>query len=290
MHNDNLPATTAGTRSETSETGLARSIKGFNEIEHAITTGTMIKDLPDDGQIREALRYVFAILGIKGRLIPNEVEKIALLNSITKYFGSITPHEIRLAFEYAESGQLNIETSLFGDVFNFGHFSKIVNAYIEQRRRDVLAAMNKKATKKPEPTPEQKIKLAREFNAKCIMAPIEAHVVDNHPLDFGTVSWSYVLKLFRDSKLINIDKTEGREIRKRHQKAVEEEAEEITSRPAFTPDGAALRQQMKKALEGENDLINKQALERCHKELVERVVFEYQLTDIEKALASLLPD
>lgn len=71
------------------------------------------------------------IVGLRGQNFPNDMEKALLLNHILKYFGGHTPEEIRLAFEMAVCGQLELSFDEVTSYENFSviYFSKIMTAY-----------------------------------------------------------------------------------------------------------------------------------------------------------------
>jgi len=83
--------------------------------------------------IKQALRYEMALGGLRAQNLPNEHEKMIILNHIVKYFGGHTAEEIRLAFEKAVNGELGLKSEDVTCYENFSvlYFSRIMTAYRE---------------------------------------------------------------------------------------------------------------------------------------------------------------
>lgn len=91
-------------------------------------------------------------VGLRGKNFPNGVTKSLLLDHIYKNYGNHTPDEIRLAFDMAVAGKLNLTLDEINCYENFSclYFSKIMNAYriwaeqvYEQHKKPVLEIENK---------------------------------------------------------------------------------------------------------------------------------------------------
>lgn len=108
--------------------------------------------LSDFEPLKEALRYIMLLVGLRANNIPNEEEKLVLINYIGKHYGGHSPEEIRLAFEMAINGELEINPSDVKCYENFSvlYFSSIMNAY-----RKWSAQQYNQSIK--EPAPQQRI-------------------------------------------------------------------------------------------------------------------------------------
>lgn len=91
--------------------------------------------------LKKVLRYVYSLVGIRAQNLPAGEEKIFLHAYIFEHYGSHTPAEIRLAFDMAVQGQLDLAPDEVKCYENFSvlYFATIMRAYrawaIEQARR-----------------------------------------------------------------------------------------------------------------------------------------------------------
>jgi hypothetical protein len=77
------------------------------------------------------------LVGLRGNNMPSEEEKFVLLNFIRSNFGNQTPEEIKLAFEWAVSGKLNIDAKCYEN-FSCEYFGRIMKAYIDYARQETI--------------------------------------------------------------------------------------------------------------------------------------------------------
>lgn len=103
-------------------------------------------------------------VGLRGQNFPKGLTKSMLLDHVFRNYGNHTPDEIRLAFNMAVAGKLNLPESEVNCYENFSclYFSKIMNSYriwaeqvYEQNKPEQLEIEYK-------PDPEQ---IEREFEA-----------------------------------------------------------------------------------------------------------------------------
>ena len=89
--------------------------------------------------IKQALRYVMVKIGLRSANWPSEEEKIILIQHIQKNFGNHTIDEIRLAFDMAISGQLDLGASEIACYENFSclYFSNVMNSYRRWAKEEV---------------------------------------------------------------------------------------------------------------------------------------------------------
>ena len=125
-----------------------------------------VKDLPEI-KLREALRYCIAKVGLRADNFPEGVEKSLLLDHIFTLYGNHTPAEIRLAFDMAIAGKLDLKPDEVKCYENFScaYFSTIMNAYRSWAHQ--VWEQEQKAKKPPEiedkPDLEQIEKEYQEF-------------------------------------------------------------------------------------------------------------------------------
>lgn len=93
--------------------------------------------LRHEEDLKQVLRYAMVLVGLRGNNMPTEEEKFVLLNFIRSNFGNQTPEEIKLAFELAVSGKLEIDAKCYEN-FSCEYFGRIMKAYIEYARQETI--------------------------------------------------------------------------------------------------------------------------------------------------------
>ena len=90
----------------------------------------------NEEDIKEVLRYSMLLVGLRGNNLPTEEEKFVLTNFVRSNFGNQTPEEIKIAFEMAVAGKLNIDAKCYEN-FSCEYFGRIMNAYLEFARQEI---------------------------------------------------------------------------------------------------------------------------------------------------------
>jgi len=82
-------------------------------------------------ELKQVLKLAMLKVGIRANNLPNDIEKAVLIEHIINQYGKHTPAEIKLAFDMAISGKLDLEEKEVICYENFSclYFSKIMNAY-----------------------------------------------------------------------------------------------------------------------------------------------------------------
>ena len=111
-----------------------------------------------DCQLEEltvTLQSVMVICGIKANQVPTQLEFDNLKEFIIRNYPTITLSEIKLAFDCALSGKLNLdssEISCYGD-FTAIYFGRIINAYIKWANSKYAEVEQQKSEIKELPAP-----------------------------------------------------------------------------------------------------------------------------------------
>lgn len=116
------------------------------EIKQAIRSELKIRDLQEVEPIKQALRYIFALVGLRPEQIPGDIEKIVLINFIKDNLKNHSPEELKLAFEVAVKGDFKTELNHFGH-FSALYLSRVFNDYLEHRRQ-IVAEMRREEAEK----------------------------------------------------------------------------------------------------------------------------------------------
>lgn len=85
----------------------------------------------DNEALSQALRYAMLLVGIRANNLPSQMEFDVLKNFIRRFYSGHTPAEIRLAFDKALLGQLNLKPDEVKCFENFSceYVARILNAY-----------------------------------------------------------------------------------------------------------------------------------------------------------------
>lgn len=104
--------------------------KSGKELVKAISE-KKIYQLANIGDLEAALRYCMLLVGIRATNLPSAEEKAILIRHITKHYSGHTISEIRLAFEMAIAGELDIAADDVKAYESFSpvYFSQIINSY-----------------------------------------------------------------------------------------------------------------------------------------------------------------
>jgi hypothetical protein len=100
-----------------------------------------------DEELKQVLRYCMILTGIRSNNMPDEIEKTVLLNFIRQNFAFHTPQEIKLAFEMAVAGKLDVEAKVYEN-FSCEFFGRIMTSYRKWSKDEV------KYTTKPTEVPQ----------------------------------------------------------------------------------------------------------------------------------------
>ncbi len=121
---------------------------GEGQLIQAIQTSSRIAQAPYD-EIVKVLRLSMLKVGLRAANLPSHEETAVLISHIITNYGGNTVAEIRLAFDMAISGKLDVEAKCYEN-FSCAYFSEIMNAYrawaVQEYRQNVKTE-----------TPEQKI-------------------------------------------------------------------------------------------------------------------------------------
>lgn len=96
----------------------------------AALAGNKIATAPDE-DLKQALRYAMLLVGIRAQNMPQEDERAVLLSFVRRTYPGHTPAEIRLAFEKAVAGELNLSPDEVKPYENFSceYVGRIMRAY-----------------------------------------------------------------------------------------------------------------------------------------------------------------
>ena len=163
-------------------TKLQSQIGGIEtQILQAAKNWPQIRTETGQNSIKNALRYVMTLTGLKSENLPSEFETEILIDFLKTNFGKITCEEIRLAFKMALAGSIEVETNHFQN-FCAPYIAKILNAYLA-KQKPILFDADQTIPEKIEPSESDKKKIFWNFVEICVLP-----VWDEH--QSGAINWS----------------------------------------------------------------------------------------------------
>ena len=151
-----------------------QNFKG-REIAEAALCDTRIGNLNGEMEpIKQSLRYIFALIGLKAENLPSELQKAVLLEFIQTELKQYTPEELKLAFRMAVGGELSIDVTHYQN-FNALYLSAVMKAYNEKRGFTLLEYERQQKALEPqvEKTPEEIKKAFWGYVFTCLVEPYE---------------------------------------------------------------------------------------------------------------------
>lgn len=132
-----------------------------------------ICDLSDLEPLKQALRYVMTLIGIKAENMPSESQKMVLFDFVKSELGYFSPEEFRIAFKLAASKKLNCDVE---------HFQNFSAAYVGR----IMDSYN-----------TYKANAMREYKSQLEQAPVEVEMTEQEKsLIFYEFLETYVVKKF----------------------------------------------------------------------------------------------
>ena len=175
-----------------------------------------IQELTDPHeQIKMALKYIFGLTGLKAENLPNDEQKLILIDFIKNEFKTWTCDEFVNAFKMLVGGQLDFDGNHYQN-FNAMYFSNVMASY-KMKKTEVLKLI-------PESVPvavisdEEKRKYRIEFIQDSILKPFQYYKKTGH-LTFGITPVKIIYEYLTDDfKFINLSSAEKKVIQ---QQAIE---------------------------------------------------------------------
>jgi hypothetical protein len=123
----------------------SRELKTGNPLVVALQSPKIITATAED--ISQALRYVMVKVGLRATNFPNALEKEILLKHIQENYGGHTVAEIRLAFEMAIAGKLEVDANCYEN-FSCLYFSNVMNAYRKWAKEEYKESVREEGREK----------------------------------------------------------------------------------------------------------------------------------------------
>jgi hypothetical protein len=137
-----------------------------------IRNGIKIRDLKDDNPIKEALAYVFVLIGLATDKQPKGIEKQVLIDFMIGAYGSLIAEEIKTAFKLAVKGQFKgLDTNCYQN-FNCEYLGRVMACYYVWRAEEFKNPKNQLP-----PPPPEKFDVKQYYEDKLLI-PYEKYTED----------------------------------------------------------------------------------------------------------------
>jgi hypothetical protein len=135
-----------------------------------------ICDLSDLEPLKQALRYVMTLIGIKAENMPSESQKMVLFDFVKSELGFFSPEEFRIAFKLAAAKKLNCEVDHWQN-FSAAYVGRIMDAY-NTYKANAMREYKSQLEQKPvdlEMTEQEKSLIFYEFVETYVVTKFELY-------------------------------------------------------------------------------------------------------------------
>ena len=182
----------------------------------------------NEEDIKQALRYSMLLVGLRGCNLPTEEEKFVLTNFVKSNFGNNTCEEIKLAFEIAVAGKLNIDSKCYEN-FSCEYFGRIMIAYLEYARQEIKNLPKPIEPVKEKPS-DQELKKQAIDTANGYADEIRKGSLINSNFNLGDSGFNYLWEYLVKFKINNLSKEEYNEIWNKYSHIIDIEERKIECR------------------------------------------------------------
>jgi hypothetical protein len=187
---------------------------------------TKISEYESEKDLIETLSFIFALIGIRGNNLPDELQTKVLISFIRKKFGNLTIAQIRQAFTMYAAAELENAPDHF-QTFSGLFFSKVVQCYQTEVLRATKAnerALAALELETNQPTEEEREKFDREFFEEIVLPFLEKKTEFDLGIIPGAVIYDFIFKRIGNEVFCFNDRDKFQSIEKAR-KQIQNEAE-----------------------------------------------------------------
>lgn len=175
--------------------------------------------------LKEALVYVFDLIGLKELSMPDVREMNVLLQFIDNKLSMFSPLDFKIAFEMAVAGEIEVKDLKHYNNFNSLYLSDVMKVYKEYRNKVVTQNQLKEQAEKfkEKVLSEEELKASKESFYQKMIVEEYLNFVATDSFTIPLYSAKLVFKEMKERGLINITKEEEKEIFKMYVTKVREE-------------------------------------------------------------------
>lgn len=230
--------------------------------------------MESDEPIRQVLRYVFTLIGLKAENIPNDVQKSVLINFIQNDLKNYSVEDIRIAFHLLLKDELECDPNHYQN-FNAMYLAQVMNCYKKHRNKVISnykqLEMEQQQHQQNELTPEQLFDKSCAFYRNVIIKQFH-FFVKTGDITFGIIPFSVIYEsLFEKLKVFELTPEQKNSIYKQAKTEIESELKRETIHSSIDAIRKIrnLREQIEKI--GFDDALKGEILLRCHKISVTKI-------------------
>lgn len=166
-----------------------------------------IRNIESDEPIRQVLRYIFTLIGIRAENIPNDVQKSVLINYIQNDLKQYSVDDLKIAFHLMLKNELDCEPNHYQN-FSPMYLAQVMNAYQKHRNSAIhefkKLEMEQKQMEQNELSPEQLLQKSIGFYRNCIANPFNFFLKTGE-ITFGIIPFSVIYEsMVDDLKLFEL--------------------------------------------------------------------------------------
>lgn len=227
---------------------------------------TRIRQIESDEPIKQVLRYVFTLLGIRAENIPNELQKSVLINYIKNDLKQYSVDDIKIAFHLLLKNELECESNHYQS-FSALYLSNVMNAY-NKHRIEVIREFQKQQNEmkqqqiENELSEHEKLERHQRFVRNCIIQPFKFYLKTGE-ITFGLIPCSVIYESLTTK--LNVFKLSDHDTQIIYKMAVEQidqESKKIAFNPADNKKLQDIRDLIKS--KGIETAMKNEIIGRCH--------------------------
>lgn len=175
--------------------------------------------------LKEALVYIFDLIGLKELKYPDKREQSILVQFIDNKLSMYSPSDFKIAFEMAVSGEIKVENMNHYQNFNSLYLSDVMKVYKEYRNKIVTEQrLKEQADQFKERTfTDEEIQKSRESFYKTMIVEEYNSFFETGNFTIPIYSAKMVYKEMESRGMINITREEKKELFKLYVEKVREE-------------------------------------------------------------------
>jgi hypothetical protein len=110
----------------------------------------------DENDLKQVLRYSMLLVGLRANNMPTEEEKFVLINFIKTNFANVTIAQIKLAFDMAVAGKLQVDAKCYEN-FSCEFFGRIMSSYLQFSAEETRIISQRVVEDEPLPKPSDEV-------------------------------------------------------------------------------------------------------------------------------------
>lgn len=162
----------------------------------------------NDNDLKQVLRYSMLLVGLRANNMPTDEEKFVLINFIKSNFANVTIAQIKMAFDMAVAGKLQVDAKCYEN-FSCEFFGRIMASFLQFSAEETRIIAQKVDESEPLPKPsEAKLKAQAIASANMYADQVSKDV--NFKWFEGGIQHLY--DLAKQTKILRLSPEEKEEI------------------------------------------------------------------------------